>query len=250
MSFLGALTGSDAKDYANKAATANSAQLSAGYNANQGYENTGYQSALGRYSPYAQQGQNAWTQYGNMLGMNGQQAQQSAYSAYQQSNPMWNANLPMLMQTQDRRAAATGQFGSGLNALARGRIANEQANSNYTDYMNRLQGMGQQGLGIAQAQAGLDTQHAGNMTNIENAYRSGNIQNTTNQYNALSAANQAGFQNMLGLGSTLFGAAIGGANSYANLAKAGAVGGGGSNSYGNGGWSTMVSPSSGASYLL
>lgn len=242
MSFLGALTGSDAKKYANQAAAENSSQLSQGYTNNQGYENTGYTNALARFSPYAQTGQQANTAYGSMLGLNGAGAQQNAFSQYQQYNPMWNANLQNVMQAQDRRAAATGQFNSGINALARGRIAQEQANANYQDYMTRLGGLQQQGLGVAQAQAGLDTSHSGNMQNIENAFRSGNIQNSTNKYNALSAANQAGFQNMLGLGSlgiSAFMPTATGQSAFGNFSKmfsgfGGGGFGGGANYYGKG----------------
>lgn len=240
MSFLGALTGSDSRRYAQNAREENQRQLTAGYDANRGYATNAYNTATGRLSPYEQGGRSAYQSYQNFLGMNGQPAQQSALSAYSGFNPYMQAEQQRLMQAGDRRAAATGQFGSGMNALARARVSDETAYRNYSDYLGRLGGMAQQGVSTAGQMAGLDTNYGNTMIGVENNLRQGNVNNQTQYYNALDRANQSGAQNIIGLG----GLAVQGLGMFG--------GGGGLGSLGsrtmmsqpgtaaNGGWSTTA----------
>ena len=100
-------------------------------------------------------------------------AQQGAMGAYEAYNPYMQAEQDRITRGLDRRAAATGNRGSGLNALAQARALDESSFRNYSDYLNRLQGQGQMGLGVDSALAGLDMGNAGNMAEAEQWFRGG-----------------------------------------------------------------------------
>ncbi len=236
MGFLDTLTGKTGKRVAAETMAYKQDQANEGYAANKGYAQQGYGAATGRLNPYAQAGGNAFTQYQNMLGLNGGQAQQGAMGQYQQFNPYRQAATQRLMQAGDRRAAATGQFGSGLNALARARVADDGEMRDYENYMGRLQQMGGMGYGAAGQLAGYDMGNAQNRIGIENAFRQGNISNMTNYNNALDRANSSSAQSLIGLGGLAlsgFMPGAGGVSAFGNIAGglSGMMGGGGANSF-------------------
>ena len=201
MSFWGALTGDDAKGYAKETKAANDATLGATRDANAGFYGQGYQTFQDQLNPYAQRGGQAANAYTNMLGLNGAPAQQGAQGAYRGWNPFLGNQISLADQTIQRRNATTGQLGSGMDALARQRSAQGLGSQDFYNYNQALSGQAQQGYGAANALAQGGMQNAGNLAGNQNNFAQGSINNQTQYGNAMSQANQSGFQNMLGLGS-------------------------------------------------
>lgn len=220
MSLLGAFTGSDARRYAQDAYNRNSQQMQQGYDRSMGYQGHGYQSAVNRLSPYEAAGRQGQQAYTNLLGMGGADAQRGARTAYEGFNPYLSNDLSMADKAIARRNASMGMMDSGMNALARNRAAMEMGTRDFNSYADRLQGLGQQGLGTANLLAGYDQSNAAQQIAIENALRSGNVQNSTQLGNALSAANQGGLNNMFGLaglGLSAFMPGVGGKSAVGNM---------------------------------
>lgn len=205
MSLIGMFTGKDARKNAGAARAENEGQLRAGYDNNMGYQRRGYQDATGRLMPFYDNGMRGQQAYMNLLGLNGADARAGAQSAYEGWNPYLAGDMDAATKAVDRRAAATGNFNSGMAALARDRAARELGTQDFYKYAGALEGLGGQGFQAAGGLANLDMQNAGALTGIEDNFRSGNIQNTTNYYNARSQAGMGGFQNLLGLGGLIVG---------------------------------------------
>lgn len=235
MSLWDAFTGGGARRYATNAMTENRNQLNEGYRNNLGYQREGYQSAINRLSPYEAYGRQGQQAYTNLLGLNGAGPQGQARGAYEGWNTYLQGGMDQATQAVARRAAASGQMNSGMNALAQDRVTRQMGTQDFYNYADRLQGLGQQGYGAANALAGLDTNNAANLIGIENATRSGNIQNMTNYFNAHSQANQGMLNNMMGLGGLALQFAlpgVGGASAFGNIANGmSRMFGGGANSY-------------------
>lgn len=200
MGFLDTLLGKTGKKVAGETLEYNNDQATSGYDTSKNYFATGYGSATSRYEPYATAGQGAQTAYTSMLGLNGADAQKGAIANYEAYNPYLAATMDQQTKALDRRAAATGQYGSGLSALAKARVVNETAGQNYTNYLGYLQGLGQQGLQANSALAGLDMTKASGLVGIENAFRTAMMGNRSNYANDYLAADTAGVQNIIGLG--------------------------------------------------
>lgn len=235
MSLWGAFTGGDARRYARDAMENNRNQLNEGYRNNLGYQREGYQSAVNRLSPYEVQGRRGQEAYTNLLGLNGAGAQGQARGAYEGWNPYLQGGMDQATQAVARRSAASGQANSGLNALAQDRVARQMGTQDFYNYSDRLQGLGQQGYGAANAMAGLDTNNAQQMIAIENALRGGNVQNMTQYANAQSQANQGMMNNVFGLGGLAlqgFMPGVGGQSAFGNMYRGmSGMFGGGANSY-------------------
>lgn len=200
MSMWGAFTGASGRRRAEDAYGYAQNQMAQGYEQSQGFARDADQQARGYLQPYETQGRNAFAQYGNMLGLNGGDAQRGAMSSYEQFNPYRQAATQRLMQAGDRRAAATGQFGSGLNALARARVADEGENRDYQDYMNRLQNQGGAGMGVAGQLSGLASNYGNQQIGLLNNLIQGRVGANTQYNNALASADRSGMQNVIGLG--------------------------------------------------
>lgn len=219
MGFYSTFTGSQGKKQAAATLAYNQGQAREGYVASRGYQERGYTAATGRYAPYAETGVRAHKAYGDILGLNGADAQGAASAAYDRYDPYEVATQQRLMRSGDRRAAATGQYSGGLNALARARVADESESRNYDNYLARLERAAGQGVAVAGQQAGLDMGHAGAMTGIESGYRNANMGAQSQYGRDYTAADTAGVQNWIGLGTTL--ATLG-----RDLARGGVVGNG------------------------
>ena len=190
--------------------------------ATQGYDNSrnalagGYNSASARLDPYARQGQAANSAYGDILGMGGADAQKQAFGAYEQFNPYLGAEQDRLPKATNRRSAAMGQLGSGMNALAGARVADETSFRNYSDYLNRMQAMGTSGQQAAGALANLDYGYGQGAAGLEGNYRNA-LMGSQNQYaQQYQQADMAPWQNILGLG----GMAINAVNAFRGGANA------------------------------
>jgi hypothetical protein len=203
MGFFDTLLGKTGKKVAGETLEYNQGQAQSGYKNSTNYLAQGYSAAKSRVQPYSATGRQAGLTYSNLLGLNGAASQDAATAAYQNSNPYLAATMDLQTKALDRRAAATGQYGSGLNALAKARVVDETANRDYQDYMTKLQGLLSQGYTADQALAVLDSGYAANRVGVENAFRSANMGAQTQYGKDYTAADTAGVQNVIGLAGTL-----------------------------------------------
>lgn len=202
-------------------------------NTNKGYINSGLDKQLGYYGgardaasgymqPYAQQGMAGQTAYTNALGINGAAGRQSALSMYGGGSSPWlDESIGLAQRAGDRRAAATGQFNSGINALARNRVATEMGTQDYNNWLSQLQGVGQQGYNAAGAMAGNEWNYANAAGNAQAGATQGLVGNNTQLGNSL-AASQISPMNYVMQNAQMAISAMGGR-----------PGGGGSNNYGS-----------------
>ena len=211
---------------------------------NRGYINEGLGNQLGHYGeartaaaghlqPYAQQGQQANTAYGNLLGLNGGAAQGQAQQGWRGWNPNLQNDMNLATSAVARRMNAGGSYNSGLNALAQQRATQELGSRDFYNYNDRLQGQAQQGYGAASGLAGNEWNYANAAGNAQAGATQGLVGNNTNLGNALSAANispmGAGLQTAHMIISALRGG--GGGGGY----------GGGNNNYSAGGSNQLQS---------
>lgn len=181
---------SQQKDLKASKAAADSA-LSQGYTGAMG----DYKTAQGMYDPYVKQGQQANSMYGNALGLNGVDAQKSFGANYAAADPFREQNADFANNALMRQYNAKGMGNSGTAALATQRASLERGSQDYNNYLNRLQGQGQQGFQATGAQAGLQ-QGMGDMTYGYGQQRAGN---EINYGNALAQSRSTGINNILGV---------------------------------------------------
>lgn len=168
----------------------NAGYIGAGKDREQGFYTGARDASRGYLEPYAQQGQAGQTAYTNALGINGATGRQEALGMYGQGfNPWLGDQVNRAQMLGDRRAAATGQFGSGANALARARVGAEMGGQDWQNWIGHLQGVGQQGMGAASALSGNEWQYAQGMGGAERAATQGLVGNNTQLGNALAANN-------------------------------------------------------------
>ena len=248
MSLLGAFTGGNAARTARQTRDANTGFLAEGYNEAGDFYNQGRAQANARLNPYAQAGQRGQQAYMNLLGLNGTGAQNTARGAYNNWNPYLGDQMTAATGALDRRAAATGQFNGGMNALAKQRAVTDMGSRDFYAYNDRLQGLGQQGMQAAGMQGANDMQWGNNRAGLSQWRAQGNINNQTQYGNAKAQADQAGVNNFLKIGGMALGALggpLGGMIGGGLGALGGAIGGLGSQSVfsqmgspATGGWST------------
>jgi hypothetical protein len=221
MSFFADLFGG--KSGVNAANQAAAAQQAANTQA-RGDITTGYGAAQGRFTPYAQQGQQANSLYNDAIGVNGAGGYQKAFSNFN-ADPFRQGEQDytnLLTRNMFRRYNGQGMGNSGASGAAVARVGAERYGQQVADYRNRLQGAGQMGFQAANAQAGLDTGQAqalsGNSTNAGNieAQRLGNIYQAKTQgmNNLMSAV--GGGANLLMAG---FAPGAGGGYAFGNMAR-------------------------------
>lgn len=190
MSAWGWFTGGDAaKKQANETAAANKGYISGGLEKQLGYMGEARDSGRSHLQPYATAGQQGQTAYSNILGLNGAAAQGQARQGYEGWNPYLGDQISAADKAISRQSAAQGQYGSGLNALARQRSAMGMGSQDFYNYNNHLQGLGQQGFQAAGAMAGNDWNYANGASAAQQGATQGYVNNNTQQGNALAAAN-------------------------------------------------------------
>lgn len=186
----GWFTGSDrAQRQAMDTANRNTGFINSGRDREQGFYGGARDAARDYIQPYEQQGRAGQTAYTNALGLNGAEGRQNALAMYGQGmSPYLSDDINRRQVLGDRRAAATGQLNSGMNALARARVGAEMGTQDYNNWMSQLQGVGQQGFGAANALAANEMQYAQSMGGAERAATQGLVGNNTQLGNALSAS--------------------------------------------------------------
>jgi hypothetical protein len=173
----------------------------------------GVQTATNQLSPWTTTGVPANAQESNLLGLNGQPAADAAMSTYQQS-PGYAWQLGQGLRAVDAGAAAQGMLRSGATLKAEQTFGQGLANTDFSNYWNRLQQLSSGGLsaagGIANAATGGAAQIAGTDTSAAAAQAKiiGNEASSIGS-SANGLMNNQGFQSWLGGG--------GGASTYAQM---------------------------------
>lgn len=146
------------------AGNASQALYQAMLGANQALQGYG-QRALGRYDknyfdPYSKAGNQGIGMLVNALGLGGPGGTAQAQQAFK-VGPGYQFALNQGLQGVDRGAAARGLLGSGNAAMALNDYAQGIANQEYGNWLNRLTGLGDQGLRAAGGQLGRQGAMAG-----------------------------------------------------------------------------------------
>ena len=149
-----------------------------------------YNQARGSYDPYVQSGQQGQQFYNNALGLGGQQAMQDAYGTIT-SNPMFQNQLDQSSNAMMRYLNGRGGAAGGTGQIAAQRVFQ----GNIGNWLDRYQGLGQQGLQATGAQAGLTAQQGDNAF----GYGATKAGNAINYGNAMAQAKGIGVNNMLNL---------------------------------------------------
>lgn len=200
MSFWDKLTGKSASDAANRAAQDQYAkQQAAGTQSADAFRNLATS-----YDPYRTGGTAAQNQVYRLLGLQGADAQNEAYGQFR-TDPGYQFQLDQGIGAIDKSAAARGNLNSGATLKALQQYGQGMADQSYGNYLQRLMGLGQQGLQATGATAstigqGLQNQFGANYGSA------GTIgQGMVAGANAESSA----LGNLLNLGAGLAGSAFG-----------------------------------------
>lgn len=204
---------------AEEAAAARKAGLQRGFGEAQKYLTSGTEKAQGYYGqaadlydPYVTQGNQASTMFSNALGLNGAGGTQAAQGAFQ-AGPGYQFAVDQGLEAA-KRASGGVYSGNLLDELVK--RGQGYANQEYGGWLNRLQGLGAQGLqatgaqaGVLQGQGGLEQGLGQNLANYGYQTQTGMGQADADA--AMSKYAAAG--NMLGAitgGLSLAGKALGG----------------------------------------
>jgi hypothetical protein len=166
-----------------------------------------WQAAQGYLQPYEQAGQGANTLYSNALGVGGAAGQSQAMGAYGQGfSPYLSGDMDAATKAIARRAAAQGQSGSGMNALAQQRATREMGTADFNNWLGNLNNLGTRGQAAAGAMAGNEWQYGQAAGGAERAATQGMVGNQTQLGNALASANISPMQALLQGGQRALGA--------------------------------------------
>lgn len=232
MGFFGDLMGKTSANEARRLGQRNEGQINSGYDRADGYATEGYGAAQDRLAPFAGAGQRGFQAYGDAIGINGDDARRQAFGNFQ-SDPFTQyarQNSGNEVNALFKRYGAQGMANSGASGLAVSRAAGERATGDVNNWLNRLQGVGQQGLQIAGTQAGLDTSHFGGMADRAVGRSQALVSNDTQATQAANNAKMSGVNNLLSglgtLGGSMFSAFSPKAGAAKGAAKGAADGGG------------------------
>jgi hypothetical protein len=128
------------------------AMQSSAIKSGQDQANAQYQQQIARTQPWVDTGGQANTQTANLLGLNGQDAANQAMSTYQQS-PGYAWQMQQGLRATDAGAAATGMLRSGAALKAEQTFGQGLANSDFSQYYNRLANLSTTGANAAAGDA-------------------------------------------------------------------------------------------------
>jgi hypothetical protein len=154
---------------------------------------------LGYLNPYMQQGSQGNALYGRFLGLDGADQQRDAMNTYATSDPFRQFNDDNASRALSRRFAAQGMGDSGASRLAMARAGLERGSQDYNSYLDRLRGVGQQGLGAAGASAGIAQQTGNTLGQMRYGMGQQQAGNAISFGNAMAGSRNIGMQNILGL---------------------------------------------------
>lgn len=219
MGFFSSLTGGDQFDAIEGAVDKNRRRLDDFREEAFPYLQQGYESATGSlrnarnvYNPYTRAGRAATNSYSDALGLNGAEGNARAVEQFQ-TGPGYEFAMGQGEQAAQRAAAASGMLSSGNTLAALTEYGQGVANQEYGGYLDRLQGLSNQGLAAAGgkssvygAQAGLDTGYGQDRVALANNIVQGRmaLNNQLGQAEADKATQGANFgMNAIGFGAKL-----------------------------------------------
>jgi hypothetical protein len=223
MGFFDTLLGNDAADAARKAAADTYAKQQSAIS---GIQNFGNQyaedfrnlanSQQGAWSPYTSGGTSALTMLLNSLGVNGAGGNSAASAAFQ-NNPGYQSGLAAGLDAINRRRASAGMLDSGnadQDAQTFGQNLQNQQFGNWQGQLANLAGLGANATGQSTNQF-INTVGSGlqGQLGTQNAAFNGQMQSagTIGQGDVAAAqAQSSALTNLLGMGTYLAGAALGG----------------------------------------
>ncbi len=163
---------------------------------------TNYAASAKNYlTPYQQRGDQAYGQYANALGVNGQDAQQGYWDMYQ-GDPQRAYDERRAVDAVNTGSAARGMSRSGLNALAGARASQEMGRSYTTGRLNCLRDLSGDGLRVAGQLSNIDLNTGQQLA----GYEMMDGQSRQAMHQGLGSTRNMGFNNALALG----GLAVGG----------------------------------------
>ncbi len=187
MGFFDAFTGGSQKKAIRQASAKANAELDAGFEgANQRYDE-----AFDLFTPYAQQGAEGATAYRNAL-LGSPEERAGVFNAYSQDPAMAGILGQQTNQLLRKYNASGSGTGGGRLALAGARVGLE----NYNSYLDRLGGLGGQGLQVAGAQSGIRSGQGDLRWNLAGTKAGNSIQTGS----ALANASTGSMNNLLKLG--------------------------------------------------
>ena len=209
MGLFSSLLGKDSAQAATALGERNRGQLTSSYGQANDYAKQGYDTQMGFYKPYAEYGLSGQTAYANTLGLNGQDARNRQFQEGYVNDPA------LAYRTQGTQTAMSNLLRkynagpSGVNSGAAmygvGRLNMDRFDQDWGDYRSRLMQLGQQGLGVAGAQAGVAGQYYGGMADRSIGLGNALVSNDTNATMAANNAQQQGINNLLSIGGMIVG---------------------------------------------
>jgi len=112
--------------------------------------------ALGEYAPYEGALQQGASTYADALGLNGATGAANARSTFQTA-PGYEFQQEQGLQALERSAASRGMLASGNTSADILGYSQGLADQSWSSWLDRLNGLGTQGIGVAGQQAGIQT---------------------------------------------------------------------------------------------
>lgn len=137
-------------DRINQGREASLGALGKGYDA----ARASYGDAAGLYEPYRTTGLDAWKQYADATGVNGQEGYARSEGLFKAS-PGYRGMVDETTDAVARKQSALGALGSGNTMQAIADRASALADREYSSYLDRLKGVSDVGYGATGAIAGL-----------------------------------------------------------------------------------------------
>ena len=122
-----------------------------------------FANTTGAYQPYSTTGQEGLTATSDLLGLNGQPAADAAMARYQKS-PGYQFQFDEGVRAVDANAAASGMLRSGATGKALEKFGQGLANTDFTNYYNRLAGLAGGGLTAAGGLATANQNYVANLS--------------------------------------------------------------------------------------
>ena len=185
-----------------------SEQLNLGYNTLKDYAGK----ASAEYDAYAPGAQAGYSTLIDALGLNGADGNTRATTAFQTA-PGYEFETAQGMEALERSAASRGMLASGNNSADLLKYSQGLADQSYGSWLDRLNGLGQTGVGIAQNRAGIQGGIGQAGSNFRSQLRDLTYKTETGIGNANAQQAQAEGAGILGgisLGTKLLGSFAGG----------------------------------------
>ena len=206
---VGSFTGSTAKKAANEAYQNSTRVLQEGRDKGVDAYNQGYDQAYGFMNPYAQSGTQANSMYTGLLGLNGADTQRGLLAQYAGADPFRQFNEDLTNKSLARSYNRMGMLDSGNFRMAAARANLERGSQDYNNYLARLAGLSQQGMGAAGQLGNFAMGRGQGVAGLWNNYGQNQAGNEIQHGNATAQASGIFGNNIMKLASMAVSAATG-----------------------------------------